>query len=71
MSVEAIFSIVVGVVGILLSISTFTLNLILKEIKELRQSIQALVHENALQRERIVRLEECFKGLKCKECTHG
>jgi hypothetical protein len=71
MDLSTASQVILGVLGLILTISTFILNLIYKEMKELRASIQHLVLENGANRERIVRLEEFAKTRRCKECRDG
>jgi hypothetical protein len=71
MDLGTMLSVAIGAFGLILTLSTFLLNLILKELKELRQAIQALVLENATNRERIAILEQCYRNLRCRECNHG
>ena len=67
--VISLLAVLVGASGVVLSLATVFLNLILKELKEIRSTMLDLVATTHNHEGRINSFDERFHGLRCNRCN--
>lgn len=64
----AVVGALIALGGLLLSVATFFLNLIYKELKDIRSDMRDLIVDNQVNTEQHNWFEERFNALKCQKC---